>query len=90
MRDRNTALLHRGWGTEHNTRAHRAAARDAEQQATVEAERLAAAAEELHTLRRRLLEVTAELTLAEADVHDWLAEVERDHREVDCSRQALG
>lgn len=88
-RDRNTALLRQGWGTEHDTRAARAAAAAAKQQAATEEQRLAAAAEQLHTLRERLLAATGEITVAETDVADWLSEVARDHREQDCSRQAL-
>ncbi|MHA6802892.1 hypothetical protein [Salinifilum ghardaiensis] len=88
-RDRNQALLRQGWGTEHDTRAARAADRARAHQVATEEQRLAAAAEHLHALRGRLLAAAGEITGVSADVRDWLAEVDRDHREQDCSRQAL-
>lgn len=87
--DRNTALLQRGRGhTEHDTREARTAAREYERQAAAEDAQLAEYAATLHTLRERLLHANAQLAL-DREGHDWLAEVERDHRVHDCSRQAL-
>lgn len=88
-RDRNTALLRQGWGTEHDTRAARAATRLADAQAAAEHARLDAHAEHLHTLRGQLLHATASLVVSDSDVRDWLAECERDHHDNDCSRQSL-
>lgn len=88
-RDRDAALLQHGPAhNEHHTREARAATRADDRQAADEDARLAEHAATLHTLRQRLLHTTAQRAL-DREGRDWLCEVERDHREHDCSRQAL-
>lgn len=89
-RDRDAALLQRGPGhDEHDLREARAAARRHEHQAAAEDARLAERADELHSLRGRLLHAATSRGDIDGDVRDWLAELVRDHHEHDCNRQAL-
>lgn len=87
-RDRDAALLQLGRGNEHDTRAARAATRDA---ATHPADEtwLASHADELHELRGQLLALADQTAISDADAHDWLTELDRDHREQATGRQAL-